>query len=115
MFRSLLHLWDNTTFYLDKKVFYVGYGIAALFVLSFFVPVLYVIALFLLLAAGILILVYALLLYQVRGLAAERVLPERLSNGDQNIVLLRFRNSYAFGVGILVIDELPYQFQERNW
>lgn len=115
MFRSILHFWDNTTFYLDKKVFYAGYGIAAIFVFSFFVPVLQTIALFLLLAMAILILIDAILLYQKKGLSAERRLPERLSNGDKNTIVLLFTNTYNFPLTANVIDELPYQFQERNW
>ncbi|HEY1023319.1 MAG TPA: DUF58 domain-containing protein [Flavisolibacter sp.] len=115
MFRSILNFWDNTSFYLDKKVFYAGYGIAAIFVFSFFVPVLQTIALFLLLAMAILILIDATLLYQKRGLSAERRLPERLSNGDKNTVVLLFYNTYNFPITANLIEELPYQFQERKW
>lgn len=115
MYTRLLHIWDNTSFYLDKKVFYSGYGIAALFVLSFFIPVLQAIALFLLLATFILVIIDAFLLYRTNGLSAVRVLPDRLSNGDENNVLLLFQNHYSFKITILVIDELPYQFQERKW
>lgn len=115
MFRSLLHIWDNTSFYLDKKVFYAGYVIAALFVLSFFVPVLEAVSLFLLLAVAILVIIDAILLYQKKGLAAERMLQERLSNGDENKVLLLFKNNYPFKISATVIDELPFQFQQRKW
>lgn len=115
MFRRLLHGWDNTSFYLDKKVYYAGYGIAAFFVFSFFVPALQTIALFLLLALSILVVIDALLLYQKKGLSAERLLPERLSNGDENRVVIRFRNAYSFAITATVIEELPYQFQERKW
>ena len=111
----LLHFWDNTTFYLRKKVFYAGYAIAALFVLSFFVPVLDTVALFLLLATLILVVIDALLLYQKKGLTAERLLQERLSNGDENKVLLLFRNEYPFKISAIIIEELPFQFQERKW
>ena len=115
MFRKLLYVWDHTSFYLDKKVFYAGYGIAAIFVFSFFVPVLQTIALFLLLALAILVLMDTILLYQKRGLSAKRVLPERLSNGDENLVNIAFDNQYNFPVTATVIEELPYQLQERKW
>lgn len=115
MFRSLFRLWDNTSFYLDKKVFYAGYVIAVLFVLSFFVPVLDAAALFLLLALGILVLIDAFLLYQKRGLSAERIVQDRWSNGDENGVRLAFQNDYNFKVIATVVEELPYQFQERTW
>ncbi|HEV7331440.1 MAG TPA: DUF58 domain-containing protein [Flavisolibacter sp.] len=115
MFRSILNFWDNTSFYLERKVYYSGYGIAAIFVLSFFVPVLQTIALFLLLAVGILVVIDALLLYQKKGIYAERLLPERLSNGDQNKVVITFHNQYNFTATGTVIEELPFQFQERKW
>lgn len=115
MFSNLLRHWDNTSFYLHKKVFYAGYLIAALFVLSFFVPLLETIAVFLLLAIGILVLVDSILLYQKRGLSAERLLQERFSNGDANNVTLLFHNTYPFSITTAVIEELPFQFQQRKW
>ncbi len=115
MLRPLLNYWDNTSFYLDKKVYYAGYGIAAIFLFSFFFPVLQTIGLFLLLALAILVLVDAALLYHKNGLTAERHLPERLSIGDANKVGLFFTNTYHFPVVATVIDELPFQFQERKW
>lgn len=115
MFRRLLYFWDHTSFYLDKKVFYAGYGIAGLFVFSFFEPVLQTLSFFLLLALAILVVIDALLLYQKRGMSAERMMQDRLSNGDENKVLLIFHNHYPFKVTASIIEELPYQFQERKW
>jgi uncharacterized protein (DUF58 family) len=115
MLKQFLHAWDRTSFYLDKKVFYAGYGIAALFVLSFVVPVLNSLAVFLLLALLILVVTDSFLLYRIKGLTARRLLQDRLSNGDPNRVQLLFRNQYPFRVSVEVIDELPFQFQERRW
>ena len=42
-------------------------------------------------------------------------MSDRLSNGDENNVVLHFKNNYSFPVSIHIIDELPPQFQERNW
>ncbi|HVF81183.1 MAG TPA: DUF58 domain-containing protein, partial [Flavisolibacter sp.] len=115
MFRTLIHFWDLTSFYLHKKVYYTGYGIAVLFVLSFFLPALQSIAFFLLLAIFMLVLIDTVLLYQKKGIAAKRILPERLSNGDDNKVVLEMQNDYNYRVSCAVIDELPQQFQERGW
>ena len=115
MFRRLINFWDRTSFYLDKKVFYAGYGIAGLFVLSFFIPALQAVAIFLLLAIVVVILIDAFLLYQKRGLEAERILPQRLSNGDDNKIILRFYNDYEFKLNTTIVEELPVQFQERTW
>ena len=46
---------------------------------------------------------------------ADRITAERWSNGDDNKVVLHFQNNYSFPVSTYIIDELPPQFQERNW
>ncbi|WP_162944711.1 DUF58 domain-containing protein [Flavisolibacter nicotianae] len=115
MLRRLLHYWDITTFYLDRKVYYAGYSIAALFVLSFFVPLLESIAFFLLLALALLVVADTFLLYQKKGLTAARLLQDRFSIGDENKVVVLFHNEYPFAVTATVIDELPFQLQERKW
>ena len=107
MLRSLINFWDNTSFYLDRKVFYAGYGIAALFILSFFIPPLQTIAVFLLLAILVVVLIDSILLYQKRGLYAERIIGRRLSNGDNNKIVLRIENDYHYKVVCTVIEELP--------
>ncbi|MDQ6610589.1 MAG: DUF58 domain-containing protein [Bacteroidota bacterium] len=115
MFRSIINFWDNTSFYLNTKVYYAGYIIAAIFVLSFFVPPLQTIALFLLLGIVILIFADTVLLYHKRGIGSERIVPARMSNGDENKIVLVIRNAYSFKISCTIIDELPYQFQERAW
>jgi uncharacterized protein (DUF58 family) len=44
-----------------------------------------------------------------------RVLPERLSNGDENEILVRALSSYPFTLSIEIIDEIPFQFQVRDF
>lgn len=113
--QRLLALWDNTSFYLQRKVFYAGYGAAALFVLSFFFPALLTAATFALLALAILAAIDALLLFRSNALNAHRELPERFSNGDENAVTVVVQNGYDFAVQCLVLEELPVQFQQRGW
>ena len=45
----------------------------------------------------------------------ERELPERLSNGDDNPAHINIQNNYPFPVKAEVIDELPLQFQQRDF
>lgn len=114
--KSLIAIWDQTSFYLHRKVYYAGFGAAALFILSYFVPELFTVAWILLLFLVVCIIIDAFLLYGVRnGITAERLMEERLSNGDDNKVVLQLKNNYHFKVQCQIIDELPYQFQERNW
>ncbi len=104
------------TFYVSKLVYYIGFAAAALFVLSYFVPVLFTITYALLIFTVITIVADALLLYSKRnGLAAQRMVTDRMSNGDENKVVIQLFNHYGFAVNATVIDELPFQFQERDW
>ncbi|HUC83160.1 MAG TPA: DUF58 domain-containing protein [Flavisolibacter sp.] len=115
MLRKLINNWDRTSFYLHRKVYAIGYSAAALFVLSFFVPALQTIAIFLLLAVAVVVLIETILLYSKKGLSAERIMTPRFSNGDENKVTVLLENRYGFEVPCTVVDELPVQFQERNW
>ncbi|MBX9784965.1 MAG: DUF58 domain-containing protein [Chitinophagaceae bacterium] len=45
----------------------------------------------------------------------QRRLPERFSNGDDNDVAITLQNNYPFSIKAEVIDELPVQFQQRNF
>ncbi|MDI9339712.1 MAG: DUF58 domain-containing protein [Sediminibacterium sp.] len=40
---------------------------------------------------------------------------QRLSNGDVNTIVLEIENRYTFPVDVTVVDELPFQFQIRNF
>jgi uncharacterized protein (DUF58 family) len=50
-----------------------------------------------------------------RGVYAARTTPERLSIGDENKIFLEITSNYSFPVRVSIIDELPFQFQERDW
>ena len=57
-----------------------------------------------------------LLLYGSKGrISARRSLPDKLSNGDENPIGIRMVNSYLFAVRYQLIDELPFQFQKRDF
>jgi uncharacterized protein (DUF58 family) len=116
MVKDLLAFWDRTSFHVSRNVYYAGFVVAVLFILSYLVPVLFNVAILLLLFIGITILVETFLLYRKRdGVEAWRILNTRLSNGDENKVGIQLKNKCDFKVLCTVIDELPYQFQERKW
>ncbi|HEX7757177.1 MAG TPA: DUF58 domain-containing protein, partial [Niabella sp.] len=46
---------------------------------------------------------------------ATRTLPDRMSIGDENKIKLHLFNNFSYPVTVSVIDELPVQFQERQW
>jgi uncharacterized protein (DUF58 family) len=89
---------------------------AVVFVLSYFFPAWFRIAGLMLLLLLIAIIIDAILVYgKKNGIEAERILSDRFSIGDDNRVLIRLFNHYAFPVRMGIIDELPVQFQERKW
>lgn len=57
----------------------------------------------------------ALNLYMRVKLSAQRECPERFSNGDDNQVTLHIKNSSSQQIGVTVIDELPPDFQKRDF
>ena len=104
------------SFYLSRWVYYAGFAAASFFVLSFFIPFFSIIGIVLIVFTGIVVLADALLLYgNTKGVFALRETPDRMSNGDENKILITLSNTYAFAVRCIVIDELPFQFQERDW
>lgn len=102
-------------FYIGNRFFIAAIILAGLFIVSFIVG-------FGFLLSQILFYVWLgtlgadlILLYRVRrGFSATRHVPARLSNGDENKILIELHNHYPFAVSLQVIDEIPFQFQRRD-
>jgi len=45
----------------------------------------------------------------------ERIVPKRLSNGDDNKIWIKIRNEFRFTTHLRIIDEIPHQFQIRDF
>lgn len=102
--------------YLNNLVFYCLTGIIAIFAISHFVEPLFKVAQLLLVALIAFIGIDFLLLFLTRtGITAERIVPEKFSNGDENEIQIALSNHYTFAVQSIIIDELPVQFQNRNF
>ncbi len=55
-------------------------------------------------------------LYNTRnGVHASRILPDKFSNSDFNAVPVRIKNKYRFTTNVEIIDEIPVQFQKRDF
>lgn len=69
------------------------------------------------LAAALLIfvLIDIVLLYTSGTIHADRILPGKFSNSDENEVGLLLSGDYNFTVACEVIDEVPVQFQKRDF
>lgn len=48
-------------------------------------------------------------------ISASRFCTQRLSNGDQNPIQLKVESYYPFVVDLTIIDEIPHQFQVRDF
>jgi uncharacterized protein (DUF58 family) len=58
---------------------------------------------------------YTLLFFSKGGLSANRIMSPRFSIGDDNMVTLSLNNTYPFKIKGILIDELPFQFQVRDF
>ncbi len=102
--------------YIHERFFQAIALIASLFLLSFWIPELYSVSWILFLIVFTLFFVDILILFRYKkGLKARRLLSEKFSNSDDNPVPISLQNKYPFSVSIKVIDELPNQFQKRDF
>lgn len=104
------------TVYLSNR-FYPLLAIAiALFLSAFFIPEMETAAriFFFLVVAALAADLFFLFAFN-RKPVIERIVAERLSNGDDNHVKLVIQNRYPFKIQATVIDELPEQFQQRDF
>ena len=89
---------------------------AGLFVLSYFIPLLFIpVSILSLLLLGFTLFDISLLFLGKGQAKALRSMPSRFSLGDDNRVRIQLLNNYGFKASILLIDELPVQFQQRHW
>jgi uncharacterized protein (DUF58 family) len=90
--------------------------VVILFILSYGLPFLFTLSqiafIFLLVLA---LLDYVILFSRKKPVSVLRELSEQFSNSDQNKVALRVSNHYPFVISTKIIDELPIQFQNRNF
>ncbi len=102
--------------YIHKQL-YIYLAIASVcFLLSYWIPALYSIAWILVVIILVVLLIDLLLLYQPKNaINARRILPDKFSNSDNNPVPITITNNYNFKTYIDVIDELPVQFQKRDF
>lgn len=98
--------------------FYVLLGSTALlFVISYFAAPLYIIAELVFALLALLTMVDILLLFMAgqQPLEVTRSMANRFSNGDDNDVQIKLINNYRFPVTVTLIEELPVQFQLRDF
>lgn len=102
--------------YLSKRFFFVMLGVMALFVFAYvFKDLLEIAWMTLWLVLGLTFMETLVLFFSGGKITIDRKLPERLSNGDDNVIHLSIFNSFGMKIFAQVIDELPFQFQTRDF
>lgn len=102
--------------YINTRFFYILIGVGILYVLAFFFPFLMWMAHIALILCFLAVMVdYLFVFNRKKGISAQRILPEKLSNGDENPVKIDIKNNYDFKINVKVIDEIPFQFQKRDF
>ena len=102
--------------YIHERFFVYISIIAATFLVSFWFPILYMVAWFFVTILSVLFVSDVYLLFKTnRGIYARRILTEKLSNSDDNPIPITVKNNYKFNVEVKLIDELPFQFQKRDF
>lgn len=102
--------------YINNLFFYCIIGLIVLFTIAFFFPIIYNAVWYLFYVLMAFLLIDILLLFMVNGkIIGTRKMPEKLSNGDENEVIIYLTNKYSFSITAKVIDEIPYQFQKRDF
>jgi uncharacterized protein (DUF58 family) len=102
--------------FLTTRFYFLLGVVIALFIVSFFFKPIAQLPYVLLSVLAILVLVdYSFLFLTGKPPSAKRIIADRLSNGDENKVELQVINNKQSAVTIEIIDELPVQFQKRDW
>lgn len=111
---GLIHLFRQLFF--TRRLYLALSGIVLLFILSYAVTFLFTVAFI----SGIIVLLTLLadiivLFGNQHGIAISRKMPDKFSNGDPNQVVLQLKNEFTFTAWLAVIDEVPVQFQLRDF
>jgi uncharacterized protein (DUF58 family) len=102
--------------FLPARFFWVMAGLAAFSVFSFFLPLLFPFAQGAVLVFWAVFLIDILILFNRNAkLSCERILPRIFSMGDENAINLKLKNEFGLPLKISIIDELPLQFQKRDF
>ncbi|MEK6155186.1 DUF58 domain-containing protein [Flavobacteriaceae bacterium 3-367] len=102
--------------YLKKRFFVVWTALVLGFLLSYNFPDIFGAIKFLFFLYVLALITDLILIFGSKGaIHGERLLPDKLSNGDANSIKIRVINTYLFPVRIKVLDEIPHQFQKRDF
>ena len=112
--RNLKQLY--LSIFLGKRFYRSMAAVIFLFALSYLIPFLFEIAR---MALGLLVCLVCLdwlVLYTRKNpISVERLLPEKMSNGDENTIYWKIANHYNFRARLMMLDEFPESWQIRDF
>lgn len=108
--KLLKNLYFNNTFF-----WLIGGNIVLLIIGQYF-PLVHSISKFLLVTITVVLITDIAILFNKNSVVkAQRYTTEKLSNGDKNEILITIKNFAPFVLYVRIIDELPKQFQKRDF
>lgn len=114
IFRAIKEVFSNL--FLSSRFFQLFSVIILLFILSFPLGILFPLALATLTLAIIAVFVDIFLLFNQKvAIKSKRILPKVFSLGDENTIKIFIKNLSNLNLNLSIIDELPIQFQKRDF
>jgi uncharacterized protein (DUF58 family) len=102
--------------YIEQNLFTGLAIIVVFFVVSYFLPqFLFATKIGLLSWLTFAVMDFVVLFWTHQGITAKRLIPEKFSNGDENPIQIHLINYYTFPIYTKIIDEIPFQFQKRDF
>jgi len=103
-------------FYLTSRFLLITDILVLLFFFGYFYsPLFFIGKVGVIIFISILIVESFILFSNKQNVYAERILSDRLSNGDDNEVKIILTNNYTLNINVKIIDELPFIFQIRDF
>lgn len=101
--------------YLTDRIFYCLGGIIFLFFLSFLLNPLFYVAVVLLVVCMVMLGIDVFILFKNTHISIQRDMASVFSLGDRNKITLTLKNKSERVLTLKIIDEIPYQFNERDF
>lgn len=112
--KSFFNTYLKSLFF-SQRLYIALVSIIFVLVLAFWFSWLYLPAQVAFLFLVLMVVLDYIILYRKKGVTVQREVPEQMSNGDENKVSLLLRNTYPFALNATIIDEVPIQFQQRDF
>ncbi len=110
---SIVHFFN--ALFLTKRFFLAGMFCFILFTFSYLAEILYAPAVIISWIFLFVLIADIILLFSMPKTIVKRQVHSRMSNGDENPVVLHLKNLSPLKTTLQIIDELPVQFQVRDF